>query len=615
MKKREAPRKAETLPIDIEAEKAVLGALLCDNSTIPKARSVLNPEDFFNANNREIYTAMLTLDSDGESVDVITLKSYLENTTKIDNMPGGYVLLGELVDIPTAVNIDYHVRAVKEKSILRKLSHVGDEIYKGALRTHADPGKIIQDLQEEIERIGRPRKPDWMFWREHAQKGEILIEFDSLKYLRFLSKDLCYRTFFKRGVPCIVQETPGGFEYCLQRNSQVITVKNVLLDLLKEEGFGYVASEMMLKTRLFSLDVLENLPEIPKEKIRASVFSQGETQIKLQGEYIGEEPIMFYRDPYSDFERPLLNRHDIGVIVAKQGSGKSKACELLISRAIFEDSEPLCPFGFHLSEDEIILHIDTEQSHDDNLRTLRRIAKRTHARINALLDEQEEFKNYRLEMCADDVDDIGFWLLEKIESIANPIGLLVIDTLLDTTDDMNSQPLANQFFKDLRQAARARNFAVLCTIHASPGSDDAEGKGMGHLGSLFMRKASTFLQVRTASDNKDVKILSSDFKNAKARHAKDYGLFSAFAWDNDNMAHFIDYEPEESPKKKSNARKIKAYMEAVLEEGALTKGMLIARYMKYAECSQKTAYNHYEQARASGLLVNQAGKLRINPDK
>ena len=87
--------------------------------------------------------------------------------------------------------------------------------------------------------------------------------------------------------------------------------------------------------------------------------------------------------------------------------------------------------------------------------------------------------------------------------------------------------------------------AVILTIHSGPG--DKDGKGMGHPGSIIMRKCSSFLQIRSAKDDKSIKELSTDFTHAKMRHGKDWGIYAAMRWDeHDNMLHFIDYVPPEN---------------------------------------------------------------------
>jgi len=449
--------------------------------------------------------------------------------------------------------------------------------------------------------------PEWCFWSISEFRGTLLYHIDVVKFLAFLATEFTFRVFMKRNVPVIVEETYDGFKYCIHRGTQVLCVKNATIDFLIHEGFPEIASELLLKTRLFSLDVLENLPIIDKEKVRLSIFTHGQTRISLQDEYIDKESILYYQESEESRKIYLLNRHDMGVIVSRQGMGKSTAIELLISQALYP-CEKNSPFTFQMSSDEIILHFDTERTHDDNLRMLKRIAKRTHVIKHGLLNAHGDFQRLIVEMCADDVDDIGFWLLEKIESIQQPIGLIVIDTLLDTVPDMNNQELAVKFYQDLRHAAKVRNCAILSTIHASPDSKDTDGKGMGHIGSLFMRKASTFLQVRNAEENYMIKLLSSDFRNAKIRNSPDHGLLAAFTWGEDGLAHFIDYAPPEKLKMTKQEEAKRNYRE-LLQHGGKTKDILLKEYCEKFGVTKKTAYSHFEMVRKQGWLTQVQGRI------
>ena len=477
----------------------------------------------------------------------------------------------------------------------------------------ANNHEALQEIIKNTPYVKTPEKPlpSWCFWEPSYFREELHYKINVIQYLNFLSSTLSYRIFLKRNIPVVVAETASGFSYCIQRGTQILTVKNEVIAFLSEEGFPEIANELLLKTRLFSLDVLENLPEIEKEKVRMSIFSQGKTRVKLQDDYIDKEPILYYQENPTTSKIYLLNRHDVGVLVSRQGMGKSTALELLISEALFPCSK-FCPFHFQLEPDEILLHFDTERTHDDNLRMLRRISKRTHVMTNGLLNEEQEFSHLILEMCADDVDDVGYWMLEKIESIQEKIGIIIIDTLLDTVSDMNSQELAVRFYNDLRHAAKVRNCAMLCTIHASPDSHEDDGKGMGHIGSLFMRKASTFLQVRNAVDDVSIKIISSDFKNAKVRNSPGYGIFAAFSWE-ENMANFIDYTPPQATKTTQKRHEIQKAYHDILSAGPLTKEKLLSIYRSQMDVTLKTARNHFKIMQAAGLLQQIKGKISLKP--
>ena len=612
--------KAPLPQFDIDAERAALSACFLSRKAITTSQELLFPRDFFRSSHRKIFEALCTIDRSlngtGEEISLLALRDELERQGCLDEI-GGASYLAELSDVsPTAANISYHASRIHEIALIRNQGIIGYELEK---RSH-EVGITAADLRAFVNKayaeLDEKPYPSWAFWHNIQEKNRTYIEYDTIQYLDFLSQKLPYRTFLKRGTVCIVAETAYGFEYCTQRNSQIVSLKQEVLDFLKMEGFYKVAADLMQKPKFFSLDILENLPEISKEKVQQSIFSCGKTLINLQDEITNEEGFMYYQQP-GESPRELIYKHDIGILVARQGVGKTNSLEMLLSEALMPGCEPECPFHFRLAEDEIIVMFATEKKEDDHKRFLRRIAKRTHPRINGLLNEAGEFKQLLFYLVADVTEDMGFWILEKIESIKAKIGLVVLDTLLDTTVDMNSQELAVRFFLDIKNALRVRNAAFLGTVHAAASSKDSEGKAMGHLGSLFMRKNTMLLQIRNAEEDPSIKILSSDFRNAKAGNTKDYGIFSAFQFDeDDNLFHFIDYTPPEPDTKSAKkASDVLKNFKTVLQDKALTKDKLRQAYRQICECSDKSFYRDFKQAQKLGIVRNVNGYISISHEK
>lgn len=125
-------------PQNLEAEQSVLGAILLDNASLAKAMEVLTEEDFYRTAHRKIYMAMLDLSEHGEIIDQITLTEHLKTKGELEAV-GGAAYLAELVQIvPTAANIRYHCKIVREKALLRNLISTSTEViargYEGAVQ-------------------------------------------------------------------------------------------------------------------------------------------------------------------------------------------------------------------------------------------------------------------------------------------------------------------------------------------------------------------------------------------------------------------------------------------------------------------------------------------------
>ena len=142
---------------NIEAEQAVLGAILIDNNVMEKIEEILKPSDFYRIVHQIIYQIMLDLYARHEPVDMVTLTEELKNRNKLDDVGGGsYItLLANIV--PTSANALYHARIVVNNALLRQLGESGsleqdadivmflyrEDYYKGAEDTPSHITELI----------------------------------------------------------------------------------------------------------------------------------------------------------------------------------------------------------------------------------------------------------------------------------------------------------------------------------------------------------------------------------------------------------------------------------------------------------------------------------------
>ncbi|WP_432821726.1 replicative DNA helicase [Trichloromonas sp.] len=115
-------------PQSLEGEMSVLGGVLLENEALNKALEILRPEDFYRESHRKIFNALIELSEKGEPADLVTLTAALQKRDDLEAI-GGMAYLATLVDyVPTAANIAYYCRMVKEKALSRNLIHVATEI-------------------------------------------------------------------------------------------------------------------------------------------------------------------------------------------------------------------------------------------------------------------------------------------------------------------------------------------------------------------------------------------------------------------------------------------------------------------------------------------------------
>ena len=103
-------------PQNLEAEQAVLGAILLDNAAFPKALEVIKERQFYREAHRKIFASMSDLFERNEPVDLLTLSDRLRKNASLEEV-GGESYLAALVDaVPTAAGVTHHARLVKEKA-------------------------------------------------------------------------------------------------------------------------------------------------------------------------------------------------------------------------------------------------------------------------------------------------------------------------------------------------------------------------------------------------------------------------------------------------------------------------------------------------------------------
>ncbi len=136
-------------PHSIEAEQAVLGGLMLDNSAWDQIADLLREEDFYRQDHRQIYAAMLQLAERNTPFDAITLSEWMEQKGELEG--GGLAYLGTLAkNTPTAANIKAYAAIVRERSIIRQLIRVANEIGDSAFNPD---GRDSTELLDHAERL------------------------------------------------------------------------------------------------------------------------------------------------------------------------------------------------------------------------------------------------------------------------------------------------------------------------------------------------------------------------------------------------------------------------------------------------------------------------------
>ena len=148
---------SDALPHSDEAERSVLGAVLLDNEQFERAQEILSHASFYSRRHQEIYRALEEMVEAGTALDVVTLKTQLERSGRLDEI-GGPAYLAELLEgVPRSANVEHYARIVREKNVLRELIRCSQSILSSALHARGPLDELLDDAEKSILQVAEER--------------------------------------------------------------------------------------------------------------------------------------------------------------------------------------------------------------------------------------------------------------------------------------------------------------------------------------------------------------------------------------------------------------------------------------------------------------------------
>lgn len=139
-----------TVPHNLDAERALLGAILLKTDVMHDISVTIVPESFYADKHRQIYQAMITLFMKGDPIDLLSVSTQLKNAEQLDRV-GGASYITELIEtVPAAGNAHYYAELVQSKAILRGLINAADDI---AEMGYSDPENIDETLDQAEKKV------------------------------------------------------------------------------------------------------------------------------------------------------------------------------------------------------------------------------------------------------------------------------------------------------------------------------------------------------------------------------------------------------------------------------------------------------------------------------
>lgn len=190
-------------PHDIEAEKALLGAVMIKTNGLIDVADVVFPDMFYVEKHKIIYSAMIQLQKKHEPVDIVSLSTELRLTNSLDSIGGVTYLSDILGGVPVSTNAEYYAKTIVDKYKLRNLARAGEEIVELGFTDTSDTNKTIEEATSKLLNMGIDTS------REDTDIGAIMSEFDNTQE-EFKKKQFGENKLI--GIPCGIEKIDNAID-------------------------------------------------------------------------------------------------------------------------------------------------------------------------------------------------------------------------------------------------------------------------------------------------------------------------------------------------------------------------------------------------------------------
>ena len=181
------------LPFSAIAEQSLLGSVLIDPESITQIADIISSEDFYLEEHKQIYLAMHALFMTNNQIDVVTLIDELVKKGVYSKSGGEDYIKIIAQTVPNALNVKDYAKIVKDKSVLRQLIKMCDEVSDAAYSEQDEVASILESAQNKLYSIAQGRES-----KNFRHIREVIT--DVYAHLKMLATD-----------PASSQGTPTGF--------------------------------------------------------------------------------------------------------------------------------------------------------------------------------------------------------------------------------------------------------------------------------------------------------------------------------------------------------------------------------------------------------------------
>ncbi len=280
-------------PQNIDAEQAILGAILIDHDSLMQAIEHISPENFFRKSHQIIFSACLDVYQFGEDIDIISLSERLRATGDLETV-GGIGYLSTLANnVTTVANVNYHARLVKEKAALRKVRTWAADIARQIEDGTRDFDTLYSGLERDLNELSQKISPKKIPYAESIL-SDIRKNWDNIRSgaVKYIPMDYKLSALI-----------PGFFPHLWFLGGYTSNGKSSLLNQIIVDG-----CEEGIRPVIFSLEdsreekmmkLISNLADIPQRDLMTGDIEGKEKEIQKAEKAIRQWSPIFYDDVYS----------------------------------------------------------------------------------------------------------------------------------------------------------------------------------------------------------------------------------------------------------------------------------------------------------------------------
>lgn len=330
------------LPHSIEAEQSVIGSMIMDREAITVASEMITGEDFYSRQYGILFETMLEMNDSGQPVDLVTLQDRLKSKDVPPEVASLEFVRDLITAVPTSANIKYYANIVAQKSTLRKLIRLNEEIANNCYAGQESLEFILEDTEKRMfELLQRRNSGDLVPIRQVVMNAMDRIESASKNKGNVTGiptgfTDLDYQTAGMQPSDLVLiaaRPSMGKTAFVLNIAQHVAFVQNLPVVI-----FSLEMSKEQLVNRMFSLE-----SRVDAQKLRTGQLSDQDWEKLIESAgVIGRSKLMIDDTPGISVAelrskcRKLKLEHGLSMIIIDylqlmSGSGRSDSRQQEIS--------------------------------------------------------------------------------------------------------------------------------------------------------------------------------------------------------------------------------------------------------------------------------------------